>query len=83
MKPEAGLWPGLPHLYRVIIAGRGDLFAIGCPCHREDYIFMTLVEQDGMPGCCISYANRVVIATCGDFLAIGRPRQCIDLRLYG
>src|SRR6266567_2950786 len=38
---------GIPHLHRLVAAGRGDALAVGRPRHRPHPIGMTAIREEG------------------------------------
>src|SRR5690348_4406946 len=63
----------IPDLYSLVVAARGDAFAIRRPCHASQSIGMSLIGEHSMAGDSIADLHSVIKAARGDVLAIGRP----------
>src|SRR5216684_3675556 len=63
-------YPGIPHLYRTIIAGRGDTALVGRPCHGKDGIAMTVIGEESRSSSSIPYLYTGIKAARGEQFSI-------------
>src|SRR6266699_765793 len=66
---------GIPDLHRLIITSRGNMLAIGRPCHSVDRSCMAAKRIDMATNRGIPDLHRFIAPRRGDAPAIGRPRH--------